>query len=315
VRNLVSGIYARTWTGEWDRVEAEAAEGIALAGETGEQFWAAAGSAAAAQMLGLRGDHEAAERAARTALTHPAVRGVRFVLFTAQLGLTYAALAANRHGEAYALLRQCVDPRSPVFHRDMRFWILGDLAELGVRAGAIEDVRALMAELAPRARETTSPRTRLGLAYAEALLADGAGTGAAFARVLALDLEPWPIDHGRILLAYGTWLRRERRYSESRGPLREAVRRFAALGGTVWSDRADAELVAAGDVRRVHPPTARDELTPQERQIATMAARGYTNREIGQHLFLSPRTVGTHLSRIYPKLGISSRAQLGDALP
>jgi len=64
----------------------------------------------------------------------------------------------------------------------------------------------------------------------------------------------------------------------------------------------------------VHAPAARDELTPQERQIATMAARGYTNREIGQHLFLSPRTVGTHLYRIYPKLGIGSRAQLGDAL-
>lgn len=82
------------------------------------------------------------------------------------------------------------------------------------------------------------------------------------------------------MLAYGEWLRRQRRIAESRGPLR----------------------------------SARDQLTAQELQIAQLAARGLSNREIGQKLFVSPRTVSTHLYRIYPKLGIGARGELPLAL-
>ena len=118
----------------------------------------------------------------------------------------------------------------------------------------------------------------------------------------------------RLLLAYGAWLRRRRRVAESRAPLRAAGEAFEALAIPTWAERARQELRASGETTRRRVPDARDELTPQEVQIAEMAADGLTNREIGQRLYLSHRTVGSHLYRIFPKLGVSSRAELGRAL-
>ncbi|MDI5943376.1 LuxR C-terminal-related transcriptional regulator, partial [Micromonospora sp. DH15] len=104
-------------------------------------------------------------------------------------------------------------------------------------------------------------------------------------------------------------LRRAHRVTESRPPLRAAVATFDALGVTPWADRARSELRATGETRR-RPTDALTTLTPQEQQIARLAAEGLSNREIGAHLFLSPRTVSTHLYRIYPKVHGKSRAEL-----
>ena len=81
-----------------------------------------------------------------------------------------------------------------------------------------------------------------------------------------------------------------------------------------WGERARQELRASGETSRRRTPDAWDELTPQELQIAQMAAAGLTNREIGERLYLSHRTIGSHLYRIFPKLGITSRAELRDAV-
>jgi DNA-binding NarL/FixJ family response regulator len=89
---------------------------------------------------------------------------------------------------------------------------------------------------------------------------------------------------------------------------------FDSLGATPWSERARQELRATGEKSRRRTPDARDELTPQELQIAQMAAQGLSNREIGQRLYLSHRTVGSHLYRIYPKLGLTSRTELAPVL-
>ena len=110
-------------------------------------------------------------------------------------------------------------------------------------------------------------------------------------------------------------MRRQRRGIESRAPLREAIELFDVLGATRWSDRARQELRASGETLDPRRPDARDKLTAQELQIAQLAARGLSNREIGERLFLSHRTIGSHLYRIFPKLGVTSRAQLRDALP
>jgi DNA-binding NarL/FixJ family response regulator len=109
-------------------------------------------------------------------------------------------------------------------------------------------------------------------------------------------------------------LRRQRRIAESRTPLRAARDTFDALGCTGWSDRARRELRASGESSRRRDPTARDQLTPQELQIAQLAAVGFSNREIGERLYLSPRTISTHLYRAFPKLGVTTRSQLGTAL-
>ena len=89
---------------------------------------------------------------------------------------------------------------------------------------------------------------------------------------------------------------------------------FHAIGASSWADQARADLRASGERSRRRDPAARDELTAQELQIAQFAATGLSNREIGQRLYLSHRTISTHLYRVFPKLGFTSRAELGAAL-
>src|SRR6185369_6027318 len=89
---------------------------------------------------------------------------------------------------------------------------------------------------------------------------------------------------------------------------------FDALGCMSWNERARRELRASGERSRRRAPEARDQLTPQELQIAHLASEGLSNREIGQRLFLSHRTISTHLYRVFPKLGITSRAELSGEL-
>jgi DNA-binding NarL/FixJ family response regulator len=96
--------------------------------------------------------------------------------------------------------------------------------------------------------------------------------------------------------------------------LRAARDAFDAISCVAWSDRARRDLRASGESSRRRDPAARDQLTAQELQIAQLAAQGLTNREIGERLYLSPRTVSTHLYRVFPKLEITARNQLGPAL-
>ena len=131
---------------------------------------------------------------------------------------------------------------------------------------------------------------------------------------LGEELAGYPFLRARTLFSFGRWLRRQRRSADSRAPLRDAIDLFDALGATRWSERARQELRATGEKIGPRTPDARDRLTAQELQIAQLAAAGLSNREIGERLFLSHRTIGSHLYRIFPKLGITARAQLRDAL-
>jgi DNA-binding CsgD family transcriptional regulator len=108
--------------------------------------------------------------------------------------------------------------------------------------------------------------------------------------------------------------RAPRRGPTPRTPLRNARDIFDALACASWSDRVRRELRASGESSPRRDPDARDQLTAQELQITQLAADGLTNREIGQRLYLSHRTIATHLYRIFPKLGITTRNELRDAL-
>src|SRR6185369_10570759 len=127
-------------------------------------------------------------------------------------------------------------------------------------------------------------------------------------------LATWPFTRARLELEYGLWLRRQRRAADARIPLRAARDTFDALGAVPWSERARQELRATGETSRRRTHDLSDALSPQELQIARLAAAGLSNKEIGQQLFLSHRTVGSHLYRIFPKLGVTARAHLRDAL-
>jgi DNA-binding NarL/FixJ family response regulator len=114
---------------------------------------------------------------------------------------------------------------------------------------------------------------------------------------------------------YGEWLRREDRIDEARERLRAAEDLFAEIGMEAFAGRARGELAAAGAKLRRRPLDTREELTPQEEQIARLACDGLTNAQIGAQLFLSPRTVEWHLHKVFGKLGIDSRSALETALP
>jgi DNA-binding CsgD family transcriptional regulator len=146
------------------------------------------------------------------------------------------------------------------------------------------------------------------------VLAEDDDAARCFEIALGADLSRSPYQRARLLLAEGRWLRRRRPITESRGPLRAARDAFDALGCAAWADQARRELRASGESSRRRDPSLRDALTAQELQIAHLAAENLSNREIGEKLFVSPRTVSTHLYRIYPKLGISARSELAAAL-
>ena len=118
----------------------------------------------------------------------------------------------------------------------------------------------------------------------------------------------------RAHLLFGEWLRRERRGVDAREQLRTAYDQLSSIGMEAFAERARGELMATGEKVRKRAAATRDELTAQERQIAHLASTGLSNPEIGLRLFLSPRTVEYHLSKVFPKLGVNSRKQLGRAL-
>jgi DNA-binding CsgD family transcriptional regulator len=131
-----------------------------------------------------------------------------------------------------------------------------------------------------------------------------------FVRSIELAENLSPFERARNELLYGEWLRRERRRVDARPHLRTALELFQRLALPPWEERARSELRASGETARRRDPSTRDQLTPQELQIAHLVAKGMTNREIGAQLFLSPRTIDYHLRNVFAKLQIASRADL-----
>ena len=160
-----------------------------------------------------------------------------------------------------------------------------------------------------------SPRLAILMTASAAIAADDEQAPALFQRALSLPtVDQWPFDAARVRLAYGERLRRTRAATESRIPLQAALTAFQKLGAAPWAARAELELRATGAIRTPSSARGAESLTPQELQIARLAASGLTNKQIAERLYLSPRTVGGHLYQIFPKLGITTRAALRDAL-
>jgi DNA-binding CsgD family transcriptional regulator len=127
-------------------------------------------------------------------------------------------------------------------------------------------------------------------------------------------IDRWPFDLARVELAFGERLRRGQAMRQSRLHLAAALDSFERIGAEPWADRARGELRSTGQSKPRGEHRDPDLLTPKEREIAMLAAAGLTNKQIGERLFVSHRTVGFHLHRAFPKLGVSSRAALRDAL-
>ncbi|GAA0967909.1 LuxR family transcriptional regulator [Acrocarpospora macrocephala] len=291
-----------------------AEEAVRLAHETSQPLMHALAQASGAMLAALRGEQDRVESLAASAEQMALPIGAVPVLATVQLARGLAALGQGHYADAYDHLRRMHDPADPAFHLALRCFSVAELAEAAVHSGQGRAIDGIVAELETVALTTPSPALHADLRYARAVLADDATAEPYFEAALGADLRRWPFVRARVQLAYGEWLRRRRRTAESRAPLRAARETFDALGVIPWGDRARKELRASGESSRSRSSEARDVLTAQELQIAQMAADGLTNREIGEILYLSHRTVSSHLYRIFPKLEVTSRSALSTAL-
>jgi DNA-binding CsgD family transcriptional regulator len=195
-------------------------------------------------------------------------------------------------------------------------FLVPELAEAASRTGDTALLEAALEWLSGRTRVVSSEWV-LGIeARVRALLSEGEAAERLYRdSIVHLSGNRVRLDLARTHLLYGEWLRRERRRLDAREQLHTALEMFTSMGTEAFAGRADRELQATGERVRKRTVESRDELTPQEAQIARLASEGLSNADIGARLFISQHTVAYHLRKVFSKLGISSRNQLDRALP
>ncbi|NMO53996.1 AAA family ATPase [Actinoplanes sp. TBRC 11911] len=299
---LVNQAWIAAQRGNASLARTAAAEAEELAADTGQRNFMLTAMLSRAQGEALRGNGDEARMLAEKAEQVLLSIGAHTLLGLVRIARGVQALADARFAEAHEEFDAIFEPSGPGYHPYLRLFVLAHLAEAGVASDRRDSV-------ARRVREVESITgisvLTVGLTCARAMLADAdEELGAA----LGGELSEWPFERARLQLAYGSRVRR-RRPALARPILRAAVETFDALGARPWAERAQAELRASGETRR-RTTDATDQLTPQELQVARLVAEGLSNREIAGRLFVSPRTISSHLYRIYPKVGVSSRTEL-----
>ena len=187
-----------------------------------------------------------------------------------------------------------------------------DLVEAYVRLGRREQAEETLATFERSAHHSGSRWATAAAARCRGLLAPDDAFDEPFRE--ALEHREMPFETARTQLVLGERLRRAGRRVEARAALREALATFARLGAQPWAHRTRTELRASGERVRRGSPSATEQLTPQELQVALEVASGSTNREAAAALFLSPKTIEFHLRNVYRKLGIRSRTELVRAM-
>ncbi|WP_027008048.1 helix-turn-helix transcriptional regulator [Conexibacter woesei] len=280
-------------------------EAIGVAPMLGQSTWAAA----------WRGADDAAART--IAVRRPEVerRGEGLWLITTDWMSAQLFNGLGRYDDALAAAARVPDHPNDL---GLAAWVLPELVEAAVRSESA-DGPALAAAAAARMRalaDAAQTDWALGLAArCEALLAEGDAADALYLESIErLGRSRIRSAAARSQLLHGEWLRRERRRADARTGLRAALELFEEAGAEGFAERARRELNATGETVRKRSPETLDDLTPQEAEIARLAASGQTNPEIGAQLFLSPRTVEWHLRKVFGKLGVTSRKELGGAL-
>jgi DNA-binding CsgD family transcriptional regulator len=304
-------------TGRWDDALDVAAEAASLAEANQMELVAASADVITATVLALRADADAARRHAARALAtvDPAECGL--VAARARRALGVAALADGSYLQAFTQLRGLFSEDGTPLHNYASYLGVADLAAAAVRADRRIEGGDVIEHALSRLDGTPSARLEQLIARARGILAGPDGAEAHFDKALADPAgDQWPFERAQLRLDYAEWLRRRRRINDAKPVLTEALGTFGRLRAQSWAQRAQAELRASGVAVADAPgePDALEQLTPQQRQIVRLAGDGLTDREIGDRLFLSPRTVSSHLYRSYPKLGVASRHQLRDVI-
>ena len=304
-------------SGRWDEALAAAREASDIAAAYKMETVGGTADLVTATVLAMRGDHEHVPPLLARVLTAVDESTYRGFGARARHAAGLSALAQGHYLAAYAQLSHLFAADGTPLHYHFAYYALADFAAAAARAERRLEAQTRLERALTRLGPAPGPRLEQLAARARGLLADSADAGAQFAAGLTDPAgEAWPFERAQLQLDYGEWLRRQRRINDAKPVLGTALEKFRGLGAAPWIRRAEAELRACGVT--AHGPAADrsvlDTLTSQQREIAILAGQGLTNGEIADRLFLSPRTVASHLYRSYPKLGIAGRHQLRDLI-
>jgi DNA-binding CsgD family transcriptional regulator len=300
--------------GRWEEADALLAESRPLCEQNGYRLLGWSATYVQALLAAARGEdasvHSLTDEVARWAVP----RGVLVVQQCFSHAKALAALGRGAFDEAYRETAAISPAGTMPPLRAPALWVVLDLVEAAAKTGRTAEAAAHAAAVSESRVHDISGRMALLAGAAEGLAADRDEAGACFERALqAPGAGRWPFDLARVQLLYGEHLRRTRAYAQARTHLDAALDVFQRLGAVPWIRRAAGELRVTG-VQPGRRGRSTGMLTSQEREIARLAATGMTNKQIAERLFLSDRTVSAHLYRVFPKLGITSRAALRDAL-
>jgi DNA-binding CsgD family transcriptional regulator len=291
--------------GQLGAAETALAEGRALAEGAGHREWLAGFNSGEVLLLALRGNVSEGRALAARLLGEPIKQHWRDVTHQ------FVAVLELEAGHYDAALRAALEARA--------LWPLlspEDAVEAAVRCGRPEIARAALDDFAPLAAAGGTPWALGVLARCRALLAgDDPGADEDYQQSIGyLQDTPVVLALARSRLLYGEWLRRQRRHRDARAQLRSALEAFERTGARGFAGRTRAELAAAGEHDMARTSKDGPRLTPQEAQVARLAAAGAINRDIATQLFLSPATVDYHLRKVYRKLDVTRRTGLPRAL-
>jgi len=302
-------------TGDWKQAEQIGAHCLEMAAhDHGSELLRHTLLADLGVLAACRGDLETARRYAADVTAWSQPRGMRMLLRTADRIAVRVALAEGDYDAAYqAAIRISPPGQFPRQNIQVGDHML-DMVEALIHTGRRDDARAHVAEAIRLNLAEVSPRVAALTLAITAMTAPDTEAADLYQSALSHPgIAEFPFEHTRIALAHGMWLRRMRRYTEARALLESAAEDFDRLGAQPWAQRARAELRAAGATAKQSIGETIP-LSTQELRIAELAAAGHSSKEIAAHVNLSPRTVDSHLSRAFRKLGITRRAALGQAL-
>ena len=304
-------------SGRWDDALAAAREANDIAAAYKMETVAGSADLTTATVAAMRGDHDRVAPLLARVLAAVDTSEYRGFAARTRHAAGLAALTQGSYVTAYAQLSQLFAADGTPLHHHFSYLAIADLAAAAARADRRLEARTLVERALARLDPSPGPRLEQLAARARGLLAEPDGAGPHFAASLADPTgDTWPFERAQLQLDYGEWLRRQRRINDAKPVLGAALETFRRLGAAPWTGRAEAELRACGVAAQTPPgaPGGLDGLTAQQREIVVLAGRGLTNGEIADRLFLSPRTVASHLYRSYPKLGIAGRYQLRDLI-
>ncbi|GGG28801.1 LuxR family transcriptional regulator [Rhodococcoides trifolii] len=299
------------WRGRPAHAAELLAEGEAFARRIGDGRSQAFALTMSAHGDGLRGSADAMRVAADAALRLVTGRDVGYIAAAAYWAIGRTDLATGRLANALEILQEITDPDSATTHPPTALFALPDLVEAAVRSGRLDIARAAVPRFAAWAA-AGSPWAATVLPRLCALTAENEDDAERWFREGSTDRDR-PFEVARTQLLHGENLRRGRHRVRARVVLQDALATFAQLHVTAWEQRAATELSATAERAR-RGPEAATMLTSQELTVARLVADGASNQQVAEQLYLSRKTVESHLHKIYTKLGVGSRKQLPGVL-